>query len=261
MKPVAIVIPFYKNKLEPLEEISVRQCFNILSSHDIIAVKPQQLELNYNFTFDATVSFDPHFFANITGYNKLMLSPLFYEKFLDYQYILIYQPDAYVFKDELLEWCEMGYDYIGAPWLRGTPYPDFVKAIKSKFLNYIHIKKNLKQSNSSVPTDIQLENRVGNGGFSLRNVKKFHEICLSQRQMIQVYESEKHHYFNEDVFWSLEVNRKRRILRIPDYKKAVFFAMETQLAHAFQITNGKLPFGCHAWDKHFSYWEPFICTK
>ena len=31
--------------------------------------------------------------------------------------MLIYQLDAYVFKDELLNWANKGYDYIGAPWL------------------------------------------------------------------------------------------------------------------------------------------------
>jgi len=258
MKTVAVVIPFYKPQLNQNEEKSVNQCFNILSNHDIIAVKPKHLELSYGFAFSEIISFDDHFFANISGYNQLMLSTVFYQKFLGYQYILIYQPDAWVFKDELLKWCAMGYDYIGAPWLRETPYPDLIKKIKSKVINYIHVSRNIKQPNSLLPTDLQLENRVGNGGFSLRNTKKFYKICLNYRDLIRKYECETDHRFNEDVFWSLEVNRKHRQLRIPNYKKAAYFAMETQLAHAFQITGGQLPFGCHAWESYLDYWKPFI---
>jgi hypothetical protein len=36
------------------------------------------------------------------------LSASFYERFLDTKYILIYQLDAFVFKDELQEWCDKG---------------------------------------------------------------------------------------------------------------------------------------------------------
>ncbi|WP_276089386.1 DUF5672 family protein [Pedobacter sp. JY14-1] len=259
MKTVAVVVPLYKSKLTATEEISLNQCFRILSDHDIIAVKPHHLDLVNHADFTDVISFENSFFASISGYNKLMLSSEFYGKFLNYQYILIYQPDAYVFKDELIKWCSMGYDYIGAPWLRETPYPDLVKKIKSRIVNYIHVYRNIKQPHSSLPTDKQLENRVGNGGLSLRNTNKFYNICLTHQDEIQKYVQEIHHRFNEDVFWSLEVNRKQRRLRIPDYRKAVYFAMETQLDHAFQITKGQLPFGCHAWDRYPEYWKRFIC--
>ena len=76
------------------------------------------------------------------GYNELLLSENFYTTFSAFKYILIYQPDSYVFRDELMEWCKEGYDYIGAPWLEDN--------------------------------DEQIKlNGVGNGGFSLRNIEKF----------------------------------------------------------------------------------------
>lgn len=31
--------------------------------------------------------------------------------------MLVYQLDAYAFKDELFFWASLGYDYIGAPWM------------------------------------------------------------------------------------------------------------------------------------------------
>ncbi len=245
--------------MSPLEEISIRQCLKVLSSHKIIAVKPQNISLSeYDFDFHEVISFDNDFFQNIEGYNKLMLSSIFYEKFLQYKFILIYQPDAFVFRDDLLYWCNQGYDYIGAPWLRHAAYPDIIKKIKNETLNFFHIKKNIKQPNTDLPTDIQFENRVGNGGFSLRNTKKFYDICIEERHTIELYNSKAEHYFNEDVFWAIEVNRKTRRLKIPGYKQAVHFAIENCCTHAFELTAGKLPFGCHAWDRNLDFWEPLF---
>lgn len=256
---VAIVIPLYKSSLTALEEISLQQCFRVLSKHKIIAIKPENVDLKgYHFKFDEVIDFDPSFFKDVAGYNKLMLSPLFYEKFLQYQYILIYQPDAFVFKDDLLSWCSRGYDYIGAPWLMASEYPDMIKKIKNKTRQYLHIKKNKKQPDSDWPTDIQFENKVGNGGLSLRNTKKCADICRSHQQQIDFYNSKDIHYYNEDTFWGLEVNRHKKLLQIPEYKTAVHFSMENSLEHAFRLTKGELPFGCHAWDRHLDFWEPIF---
>ena len=60
--------------------------------------------------------FDQSYFSTPAGYNRLLLTTQFYEKFLDYDYILIYHLDALLFRDELTMWCGQGYDYIGAPW-------------------------------------------------------------------------------------------------------------------------------------------------
>jgi hypothetical protein len=41
-----------------------------------------------------------------------MKSKQFYERFVAYDYMLIYQLDAYVFKDELDDWSAKGYDLL-----------------------------------------------------------------------------------------------------------------------------------------------------
>lgn len=258
-EPVVIVIPLYKTQLSPLEEIAVRQCFNLLSAHKIVALKPERLSLDaYDFKFDDVVSFDNEFFDNPAGYNKLMLLADFYQKFLPYEFMLIYQPDAFVFKDDLIEWCNLGYDYIGAPWIRYSEYPDLVKKIKEFSKRYLHTKFNKKIPGTDIPTDNQIQNRVGNGGLSLRNVKRFYEICISNKDMIDYYNSRPEHQFGEDVFWALEVNRKRKQMKIPGYKKAIYFSMDINLVNAFKLTRGKLPFGCHAWDRQLDFWRPIF---
>jgi len=219
-KKVAVIIPFYKDSLTAYESIALQQCFKVLSGHPIIAIKPQKLVLPGEITtyafFDA-VSFDDAYFDNVQGYNRLMLDDAFYREFLAYEYILIYQLDAFVFKDELLDWCNMNIDYVGAPWIKPHDYPDTIKAVKSKLQYYFHTRYNIQKD--GLPTDQQFAYKVGNGGFSLRRTEKFHDICLSHPEKIAAYNSNDNHLFNEDIFWSVEVNRKRKILNIPSYKQ------------------------------------------
>ena len=58
----------------------------------------------------------------IAGYNRMMLSAGFYELFRDYEYLLICHTDAWIFRDELADWCRRGYDCVAAPWVRRKVY-------------------------------------------------------------------------------------------------------------------------------------------
>lgn len=257
MKKVAVIVPVYKEPTT-LEDISLQQCFKVLAkSHPIICIKPNSLDLNTSYPFHSFVSFDDTYFKDIAGYNKLMLAEEFYGKFLDYEYILIYQLDAFVFKDELIFWCQKNLDYIGAPWLRHK-YPDVVKALKNSVMAYVHRKFNIKQKNTSVPTDIQREYKVGNGGLSLRRTQIFYTLTRRFQEKIQEYLLHTAANLNEDVFWSIEVNRKKKNLKIPSYKEAVYFAFEVPVDRAFELTNNALPFGCHAWNKNLENWRPIF---
>lgn len=254
---VAVVIPVYKPSIDEFEKLSLKQCFKFLDKHPIFFIKPVDLNLSSylpflegKFFFEK--SFDNNFFSDIRGYNRLMLSSLFYKEFLDYEYILIYQLDAIVFKDELLFWCNKAYDYIGAPWL--DPF-----SVRESILSFVHYRLNKRQAGSNSPTKIQFYNRVGNGGFSLRRVSKFYEICMKEKLKIDYYNrNSANHFFNEDVFWSLEVNRRQQVLKIPGYRTASRFALEQKPEIGLRISKGILPFGAHAWPKTLEIWRPFI---
>jgi hypothetical protein len=258
-KKIAILIPFYKQKLNRYESIALQQCFKILSAYPIIAIKPQKLNLNIEVTqypfFDA-ISFDDNYFEDIQGYNRLMLDGLFYKEFLGYEYILIYQLDAFVFKDDLNYWCNQGIDYVGAPWMRKKDYPNIFKAIISRGLQYLAVRYNIKKR--GLPSKKQFDNNVGNGGLSLRKVQVFYDVCLQQRDKIAEYNKQPQHQYNEDAFWGIEVNRKNKILNIPGYKKALSFAFELAPERAYKINNYQLPFGCHAWDLNIDFWKPIF---
>jgi hypothetical protein len=257
-KQVAVIIPFYKTGITAYEAVALEQCFMVLNNYDVIAIKPQQLQLPAKVTkypFFKTVDFADEYFNGIRGYNRLMLDAIFYEAFLSYEYILIYQLDAFVFTDELSAWCMRGFDYIGAPWIRPVKQ-GFIKSIKNHIQNYIHVRYNIKKD--GLPHPKQLINRVGNGGFSLRRTKVFYELSKKYRNLIEAYNAHDSHYFNEDVFWSIEINRKCKILNIPYYKTALKFAFEFHPAQAFIMNNQTLPFGCHSWDRNINFWEPIF---
>ena len=254
-----IIVPLYKETLNEFERVSIRQCFKVFMERVICVVKPDSLDLSAileEFPFNKVVSFDDSFFKDIHGYNRLMLSPTFYGSFLDYSYMLIYQPDAFAFSDKLNYWADSGYDYIGAPWLRPLKTNTAFSRRYNKLKSDLYVKFNVSQK--GLPKSKQLYNRVGNGGFSLRNIKKFYDLTLSEKGMIQHYINLKNPAFNEDLFWSIEVNRKQKRLNIPDFKIAIKFSIETHPKYAFELGGNTLPFGCHAWEKHLDFWREFI---
>lgn len=255
---VVVAIPIYKEIPSQDDLLSIRQCFKILAKYPIVAAKPKELSLkNYPFSFNGVEEFDGRYFEGIKGYNELMLSSVFYNRFLNSSYILIYQTDAFVFSDQLSYWCDLNYDYIGAPWLY-RDYIDKTKYLKESIKGWIHRRWNIKDQISGLPTEIQFHNVVGNGGFSLRRVSVFHHLCKKYRSEINGYllHSEKH--YNEDVFWSIEVNRKRRHIKVPSFKKALHFAIESYPTLAWSLVNQNLPFGCHGWDKCREFWKPIF---
>ena len=152
-KLVAVIIPIYRTNLSKTEQMSLNQCVKVLGDFDIVFVKPKKLN-STSINFDGKIkaeSFPVKYFKNLYGYNSLMLAEDFYRRFLDYKYILIYQLDAFVFKNELISWCNKGYDYLGAPWI-ASPNTNF-----KKFFGLFDSKRKKERQ--------KIFFKVGNGGF------------------------------------------------------------------------------------------------
>jgi len=243
LKEAAVVIPIYNTMLRPFELIGLQRCFNVLSGHSIFFVAPEGLsldELSLPPESFRVVTFSKDYFGSIAGYNKLMLSTEFYERFLDYRYILIHQLDAFVFSDQLSYWCSLNYDYIGAPWIEGNWKDEF--------------------SHSSLGVLRKLRGKgheyVGNGGFSLRKVKKallvlkvFHSMAKSWKNY-------------EDIFWGLAVPAFFPFFKVPHMDIALRFSFETNPRQCFMKNNFQLPFGCHAWEKYdIDFWRPYFAKS
>ena len=211
----AVVIPVYKAELNELEKISLTQCRRVLGKYPIIFVAPAGANFSYFAQGNAVAYFPPQFFQSVKTYNYLMMSPGFYDVFKDFDYILIYQLDAFVFHDALENFCALGYDYIGAPWPR------------------MYVK--------NVPEKIS---PVGNGGFSLRNVKAHVELLNNRPDLINRWHARQ---LPEDAFFSHCGKRDDCAFRVAPIDVAYKFSAEFDIERVVKKNGGKLPFGCHGW--------------
>jgi hypothetical protein len=158
--------------------------------------------------------------------------------------MLIYQLDAWVFRDELEDWCRQGFDYIGAPWGNAG----FVEKYR---------RLRLIPRSSCFPWLSGLlyrnEFRVGNGGFSLRNIRAFLRVLRSNETAVSRWGG------NEDLFWSFLGTQLDRSFRIAFEDRAMRFALELNPRAYVERMGGRLPFGCHAWQKYDpDFWGSFI---
>ncbi|MDH6343378.1 hypothetical protein M2480_001367 [Parabacteroides sp. PFB2-12] len=260
-----VVIPVYEGMPKETEKISLRRCLKVLSNHSICLIAPEGLDISYyksvfdkeNIPFLLEL-FPPVFFKGIAGYNKLMLSKDFYKRFEAWEYMLIYQLDAYVFSDKLNEWASKGYDYIGAPW---------------------------KKRNGEVIKDVS-----GNGGFSLRKTQSFISLFSSQGKLLSYkglcsyytdfgflykwiyillgllftkYNSITyftHLKWAEDLFFARLSYKKVSPFKIPGSDVAKFFSIELYPGYWLKENNNQLPFGCHGWEKgdNLTFWRDYI---
>jgi len=253
---VKVVIPIYKNYFGDLEEKSFLQCMNVLKDYPVVLVQPDGLDNTYiteKFSNVIVENFSKDYFENISGYNELLLSPSFYERFLDSEFILIYQLDAFVFKDTLKEWCKKGYDYIGAPWI-ATQYNTIGMKIFGGIAALFDSKKKKERK--------QIFYKVGNGGFSLRKVSSHYKIAKEQKSFISDFlrDDKKAIYVIEDVFWSLKATEFCKDFKIPEYKEALHFAIDRKPKIAFKLINNEIPFGCHGINKPkvIDFWKSIL---
>ena len=251
---VAVVIPLYKQSMTAPEEFSFKNTLSVLSQHDIYVICPERLngylsvlkkEKRLNFDIEY---FSNRFFSNIDGYNNLLMSVEFYRRFDCYDYILVAQIDCIVFADQLKEWCEFNYSYIGAPWLKGLTRPSFPLS----FLG------------------------VGNGGFSLRKVSDCLIVLSSPEfrppvngkvtlRLSEIFlltgffkKTLRFSYkfppirlaINEDIFWGVLVPGRYGLFNVPRPEDAISFAFEAAPEYLFELNGYQLPFGCHAWERY-----------
>lgn len=252
MELVRIIIPAYK-ELSYHEEISLRQCFKVLNKYPVTLVCPPNLNVQQyiNISKDchkqiSVERFKKEFFQGLEGYNKLMMSLEFYLRFKKSKFLLIHQTDAFVFKDELTDWCRNNYDYIGAPWpfdVSGWLDAGYPKEIMRYYKLF---------GRKNVP-------KAGNGGFSLRKTRSFiNNLYIFQRSV-------RRWKFNEDMFFSHYINTLNPFFKVPHLDVSKHFAFDTNPAQFLQLNENKLPFGCHGWYRNdadyagnLNFWKKFI---
>ncbi len=265
---VAVVVPAYNRAhFTRDEELSFRHLEHFLGRYDKFLVVPRSLEIErpgYQIQ-----RFDDSYFGSAIANGKLMLSPAFYESFRKYRYILIYQLDALVFSDQLLEWCATDVDYIGAPWVQcadspwvGTPRVGNGGLSLRKVSSFLWV---LSSEQYWIHPDVYWQRVVSGTPWYLRGVylprkwfkyiKRFNGV---KRQVAQ-WHLRPDGTKNEDHFWSDEAVRYDDQFKVASFDMGLRFAFEVVPRHCFELNNRRLPFGCHAWPRYDrAFWEPYL---
>ena len=257
---VVILITVHQPTPTPLEQISLRQCFKLLGQHPIRLVCPEGMDTSAYKAIIPEIEVDhiaPHWQSSYANFTQLKIEPFLYERYQAYEYVLFYELDVFVFRDELEKWCAMGLDYIGAPWFEG------------------HVT-----ANDSSPVI-----GVGNGGFSLRKVSSMLRgrrspwlwlrllASHAKRQPLQALHRVPGDLLRiargqypslvfdrgEDNFWGLVVNRHLGWFRVASFEQAREFSFEALPRRLYKLNGNRLPFGCHAWARYdLDFWRPHI---
>lgn len=261
-KEIVVVIPVYRPILSKNEYIALRQCVSLLFEYPIIILKPESLDINtiiLEYPQLQLESFPDEDFSSLRAYNKLVLKDSFYRRFQRYTYMLIYQLDAYVFEDKLLDWASRGYDYIGAPWIPAK------KRYRSTFGKYRlltqrYILKLFNSKSYKLPKFYPYQ--VGNGGLSLRKINSMIALTSYYKEKISELLDDNKEFYPEDIFLLLEVTDKQYRLKKPSFKEALMFSMDERPDLAYQYNHRNLPFGCHAWyhEDYYPFWSKIIQT-
>lgn len=250
-----------------MEIASLSKGLSVLHNYTFIFIGPEHIDLSFLSQYIPANSdynfrhFNKSYFKDIYGYNKLMISKIFYEQFSDFSHLLIYHLDAYVFYDDLPGWIESGYDNIGGPWF-------------------------------SLRTG-KLEPWSGNGGFCLRNVKaaiatlesntllflpaivwnmvkelpfkywwKYKFILL--RLLVPVFQrSQKfieRYPFYEDKFWAKIAPIINKDFKVCPSSEAMKFAFDAHPEKMYELNNNTLPMGAHGWfrPERIGFWKKHI---
>ena len=274
---VRIAVPVHKKTLSKNETRSLEQCFKVLGHYSISIVTHEELDtsiysaiakkMNVTVGFEC---FDRSFFKDAASYNRMLLSREFYLRFCDDDYLLIYQADGFVFKDELKDWCDKGFDYIGAPWLIHYGRGKYAKSNKLY--------------------------KVGNGGVSLRRISAFSErfdkrmpvsvfpfyvknirkkrlfsmtiqtlkilvLLIFTRRSVEYYlQHWTDEVVTEDCFWADGLSNTKIALKVPNVTTAANFCFEIAPSYLYRLTGNKLPFACHAYEKYEyeEFWKKHI---
>ena len=220
-KRCCIVLVVYKplDQYDENEQQAFRNLLQVFFARDFYIVCPRSLVEEYS-QYATCIALEVSRLS-YQDYNNLCKSVGFYQTFLDlgYTYQVIVQLDCWIFFDNLNyflnEFDEGNLDYVGAPWLGVHFAPD---------------------------------GTVGNGGFCIRRLSKFAEICRDYPLRGG----------NEDVFFLQEHGDK---IKVASTRLALEFSWEEKPYFTYKLMKGKLPQGCHAYastSDRVAFWKYFI---
>jgi hypothetical protein len=266
MKADVVVLIFaHAPELQWHEKISLEQCLRVLGQHAVRLVCPEGLDVSAYLRIAPALQVDfipSQWMASYRAYNRLRVLPLLYKRYAAFEYILFHELDAFVFRDELSDWCAQGWDTIGAPWF----------------------ERHHEALPDAAPTG------AGNGGLCLRRTKSMLRVLHSFGHVIPARTvlddwrrarsfspgslwllfsrlTYRNNFFwllndfgaNDDIFWGKYAAKRFPWFRIAPYGVAERFSFEVNAPRLYREIGNRLPFGCHKWQQLTpDFWFPII---
>ena len=250
-KQVTVVIPIHLEEPSELEKISLSQTLAVLHKFPITFQAKEGLNTKWYEDYckgKADIRFERFKWNGFQEYTELILSSEFYGRFRDYEYILICHLDAFVFRDELEQWCSHGYDYVGS-----VIYNTAWENLPSKFGRFLGLRK---------------PEYYSNGGFGLRRVETFYKMSSFFPKRIRFYlwyKGVTKKFFQDDIFLSQLYPKLASRFKVPPKSVAEKFGAAYENGEEKKLPFTKndcntLPFGVHGW---FAYYPEFwkTCIK
>jgi hypothetical protein len=271
-RKVAVVVPLSdRSELRPDEEVSLRQLCCVLGRYDKFLVASSTAIQREGF---ATALFPRKFFGSYGAHTRMVSWPGFYKRFEDYEYILIYHLDSLVFSDQLLEWCDAGWDFIGAPWLPCPDTPWVKKAAVGNggftlmnVANALRVLHNRYRENpASYWSDLMTRHGhlLGPVFGALRFLRRYFNTPKLVNWPLDHWERSEdpeRYGLNNDYFWATEAKHYLPQFKVATVEDGLRFAFEGSPRMCFEMNGRRLPFGCHAWARYDrAFWEPHLVT-
>lgn len=262
----AVVVPVHKPTLTNAEVASLQQVSRVLSDFPVLLAMPRSMSAaSYLGVCDSLqpILFDDEWFQSFRRHQKLMTSIQFYQRFDLYSHILVYHLDAWVFRDELLQWCEREFDYIGAPWRSGYDANG-----KAKFVSAGNGGFSLRRVEACLKTLEAFDGRRYRGLGALLRELRFRKGANALKHLAAIplklagFGNTLRHFhqsyaFTEDKFWAYSAVLANNGFRVAPVETAKEFAFEASPEQLYEESSQTLPFGCHAW----RYDQPFWCGQ
>jgi hypothetical protein len=245
-KFVAVVVPLsHKTTYLPNEELGFRHIRHYLSRYDKYVLIPEEHPGIYPGFIPKR--FPRRFFGDPRAQGRLLLSEAFYSAFLDYEYILICHLDTLVFRDDLLDWCRAGYDFVGGAGFSLRRVRSFLRVIHSPeyFVEPDEYWRNYCARTAPIVRVFNWPRKV------LKRLGYFNDVRWHIRWSLRGD-------VREDRFWALFATKYDPAFRLAPADAAERFAFEADPRAAFERT-ARLPFGSHRWNVHDrAFYEPVL---
>ncbi|MEI8037377.1 MAG: DUF5672 family protein [Verrucomicrobiota bacterium] len=271
-RSVAIVVPLSPRPgLTADERVSLRHLNHYLGDYD------KYLIASEGFAPDLPGFQVKHFarkyFGSAAAHGRMLAQAAFYREFADYEFVFFYHLDSLAFSDQMAVWCATDLDYIGPPWMHceESLWVDTPRVGNGGFtlLRVASALQVLANRHRKEPSTYWIDQFTQHApGGLVRGLEWIQARCPGMHLLNRLLhewhamEDPAEHGRNNDLFWSDKAVRYLPEFKVASLEQGLRFAFEAVPRDCFEMTGGRMPFGCHAWGRYDrEFWLPHLLPE